>query len=211
MNIDNVLLYNILCRFGNVYALSLYNDSQLFLQDISEFENDWVPYNPRKKVNRQGLSITSLDGGLSGIPDLDSLKEYSNEHNTLLTEVDFVTKTPVYPAASRWLDKMSDDICRTHLIKLQPGGFFPMHRDNNHSGIDTFRLFIPLQNCNPPAMFFILDKQQLYFDHGRVYFINTCLEHVVFNASFADSIFMVINLKINQRSVDYVLSNKRET
>ena len=208
MNLDNILLYNVLCRFGNKYALDIYNNAEEFINDIRIFDDNWVPYNPRKNVNRYGLSITSLDGNLTGIPDLDSLREYSKENNILITETDIVTKTPVYPVASRWLDKFSDHICRTHLIKLKPGGFFPLHRDNNHIGIDTFRLFVPLKNCSPPEMFFILNNQILNFEQGRMYFIDTCLEHVVFNAHFLDSIFMVINLKINKDSVDLVLSNK---
>jgi hypothetical protein len=211
MNIDNVFLYNVLCRFGSVYALDICNDSDKFLDDISMFNDNWVQYNSRKNVNRYGLSITSLDGNLSGIPDLDSLREYSIENNILVTETDIVTKTPVYPMASRWLDKFSDHICRTHLIRLGPGGFFPMHRDNNIIGIDTFRLLVPLKNCNPPAMFFILNKETLNFEKGRMYFIDTCLEHVVFNAHFEDSIFMVVNLKINRECVDLVLSSKEIT
>jgi hypothetical protein len=211
MNLDNILLYNVLCRFGSAYALNIYNDADTFINDIRIFDDNWVPYNPRKNVNRYGLSITSLDGNLSGIPDLDSLKEYSKENNILITESDIVTRTPVYPAASRWLDRFSDHICRTHLIKLSPGGFFPMHRDNNHIGIDTFRLFVPLKNCNPPTMFFILNNQILNFTTGRMYFIDTCLEHVLFNAYFEDSIFMVVNLKINKECVDLVLSSKEIT
>ena len=34
---------------------------------------EYVQYNPRKPINRYGLSVTSLDGGCSCIPDLDSL------------------------------------------------------------------------------------------------------------------------------------------
>jgi hypothetical protein len=86
-----------------------------------------------------------------------------------------------------------------------------MHRDNNHIGIDTFRLFVPLKNCNPPTMFFILNNQILNFTTGRMYFIDTCLEHVLFNAYFEDSIFMVVNLKINKECVDLVLSSKEIT
>ena len=62
MNIDNVFLYNVLCRFGSVYALDIINDSDKFLADISMFKDNWVQYNSRKNVNRYGLSITSLDG-----------------------------------------------------------------------------------------------------------------------------------------------------
>ena len=82
-------LYNHLTVYGSVY------DTNYFLPQSENFvawteENfDYVHYNPRKDIKRYGLSITSLDGGTSGVPDLDSLKDYNRENNTQLTECDF--------------------------------------------------------------------------------------------------------------------------
>lgn len=208
MDIDKILLYGILSRFGSVYELKIQGNVEKFMEEIKEFESNWVQYNPRKKINRYGLSITSLDGKLSGIPDLDSLKEYTLETGIKIIETDIITKTPVFNASKIWLNDISDHICRTHLIRLGPGGYFPMHRDNNRIEIDSFRLLVPLINCNPPKMFFILDKTPLNFNHGTMYFIDTCLEHTVFNASFSDSIFMVINVKLTKESVELILSKK---
>ena len=56
--------------------------------DTKASDVKWVQYNPRKPIARWGASITSLDGGTSGIPDLDSLKEYNKEHGTDYTEKD---------------------------------------------------------------------------------------------------------------------------
>ena len=72
---DNVILYNILTRFGNCYPLKIKHN---VLNTINELNSNfkWVQYNPRKNIDREGLSITSLDGGLSGYPDLDSLYDY---------------------------------------------------------------------------------------------------------------------------------------
>ena len=71
MIVDVSNLYSTLTRFGDYYPLNLTGNANI----IEELNNnfDWVKYNPRKNINREGLSITSLDGGLSGKPDLDSL------------------------------------------------------------------------------------------------------------------------------------------
>ena len=46
-------------------------------------------------LEKTNKSITSLDGGFSNIPDLDSLKEYNDEHNVYIDEP-IKTKTPFY-------------------------------------------------------------------------------------------------------------------
>ena len=50
-------------------------------EELKLFDNDWKKYNPNKLNNRWGLSITSIDGGLSGIPDLTSLRDYEIQNN----------------------------------------------------------------------------------------------------------------------------------
>ena len=87
-------LYDTLARYGDVYALSLHTDRDI-LKELKKY--NWVQYNPRKNIPRRGLSITSLDGGLSGIPDLDSVKEYNIKHNLNLDETSFNQKTELWP------------------------------------------------------------------------------------------------------------------
>ena len=89
-------LYRDLTTFGSQYPLRLrMKDSSKFI-DWTEEQFKYVQYNPRKDYPRQGLSITSLDGGLSGRPDLDSVYEYNKENGTEWTERDFKVPTPVY-------------------------------------------------------------------------------------------------------------------
>ena len=170
------------------------------------FDDKWVKYNPRKKIDRYGLSITSLDGGFSGIPDLDSLKEYNKEHNLRLNEPDFKTLTPFWPYVESVLSKFKNHLGRTHIIKMSAGGQFPPHRDHWHREVPTCRLFIPIYNCNPPFNYFILDNNLLRFDHGRLYFLNTAKEHIVFTSK-QESMFIVANLILTKESVDLVLHN----
>ena len=200
------MLYDSLIRYGDCYRLRITGSPDNFLNNITKFKDDWKPYNPRKNIERYGLSITSLDGGLSGIPDIDSVREYNLKNNVRLREPDFKTKTPVYPFAIEWLDLFKNDLGRTHVIKMPAGGHFPPHRDDYSIENDSFRLFIPLKDCNYPQMFFILDNNILHFNHGSVYFINTCKEHTVFTVS-DESMFIVANIILSERSVETVLNN----
>lgn len=185
------------------------------MNDPNEFVNwtennfKYVHYNPRKPIERYGLSITSLDGGTSGIPDLDSLLQYNKENGTKYDESDFNIPTPVYnyPQLSKCLDPIKDYICRTHVIKMKPGGYFPPHRDIMFNYFSSFRLIIPLRNMNPPNFNFMLDNRLLQWNHGRMYFINTAKTHYLFNSGFEDSYMIIINVVLSEFSVDYVAYN----
>ena len=199
-------IYDCLARYGNCYALKDRISPSKIIRKLSDYEDSWVPYNPRKNIPREGLSITSLDGGLSGIPDLDSVREYNVKNNLELDEPDFNKKTNVYQFASEWLNPFDGYIGRTHVIKMGPTGMFPPHRDEYSTELVSFRLFVPIAGCNYPNMFFILDNKILYFNHGYAYFINTCKEHTVFTTS-GESVFIVANITLSENSVTTVLEN----
>ncbi|MEM7646115.1 MAG: hypothetical protein AAF203_04325, partial [Pseudomonadota bacterium] len=120
-----------LFAMGDWLQLPSFSSSQL-LKELEPFQNDWKPYNPRKKNNRYGLSVTSLDGSLSGVPDLDSLSEYNRENNLELTNQDFKKRTAVFessPTLQKILDPFLPWLGRCHFIRLDSGGFFPEHYD----------------------------------------------------------------------------------
>ena len=196
-------LYDTLARYGDVYALSLHTDRDI-LKELKKY--NWVQYNPRKNIPRRGLSITSLDGGLSGIPDLDSVKEYNIKHNLSLDETSFNQKTELWPLVESALKPFENHLGRTHFIQMDRTGCFPPHRDQYSIEVNSFRLFIAIENCNPPHNYFIIDDKIYYWEHGTVYFINTCKEHTVFTTD-STSTFCVANVVINEESVKLVLDN----
>lgn len=202
-------LFQNLCIYGNVYETNHRIKKTEEFVDWTEENFKYVDYNPRKKIARKGLSITSLNGTLSGIPDLDSLYEYNCENNTSYNELDFTVPTPVYnyPSISYALDPIKDCISRTHIIKLQPGGFFPPHRDTRGVYLESFRLLVPLKNSNPPKCNFVLEDKIMNWNEGSFYFINTCLMHYIFNSSMSDSYILVANVKLCEKSVRYVTEN----
>ena len=197
-------LYDSLARYGKVYDLTHRMNPSTFLQATENY--NWIPYNPRKNLPRWGQSITSLDGEMSGIPDLDSVLEDCIKNKVELHESDFNKKTPLWEHAKEALEPYSDYLGRTHVIKMDTGGCFPTHRDERNIEVPNFRLFIPIKNCNPPINWFVLDRQVLNFEHGKVYFIDTCLEHTVFTTN-GTSVFIVANIVLCKESVEIVLSN----
>ena len=198
-------LFDNLIRYGDFYELK-YKVNLEKIKQLELYKDDWVKYNPRKNIERYGLSITSLDGGLSGIPDLDSIREYNNTHKLQLDEPDFNVKTELWPLVSDCLQPFEKHLGRTHIIRMKPGGHFPPHRDQYSRNFSTFRLFIPLMYCNPPQTYFILEDKILNFNHGHAYFINTCKEHSLFTMSH-ESMFVVANIVINEESIDQVLQH----
>jgi hypothetical protein len=198
-----------LASLGDRYTLDFkLKKSTDFVRKTEEIYN-YVKYNPRKEIKRYGLSITSLDGGVSGIPDLDSLLEYNKEHNTQISEKDCNVPTMVAEECvlKKFLEPFKDYLFRSHILRIDPGGYFPAHRDV-YRNIDSFRLISPLSNCDPPYMYFILDGTiTTNWDLGRMYFVNTIKEHTLFNASFNPSYWLVLNVDLNNVAVETVLHN----
>lgn len=209
-NEKNFILYTHLCQYGSVYDLKLKMRSPKEFVKWTEENFKYVQYNPRKQNNREGLSITSLDGDVSGIPDLDSLHEYNKEHNTCYNEESFCVTTPVYNNENLKvaLSAFEQYLCRTHIIKLNPGGFFPPHRDLV-GNFDTFRLIVPLVNTDIPNCNFVVDGKIQKFSEGKVYFVDTSKLHYLFNSSFSPSYWIVSNVKTSEDSVNTVLNNIR--
>ena len=198
MIVDVSNLYSTLTRFGDYYPLKLTGNTNNIIEELNN-NFDWVKYNPRKNINREGLSITSLDGGLSGKPDLDSLHEYYFETGIAHSEADFNTKTPVYPLFSKWLDPFEKYLGRTHVIRLNSGGYFPPHRDNKSTSIKSFRLFLPLNYSS--SRFFLLEDSKMNFENGKMYFIDTAKMHTLFNADEKPFYFVVANVILSEESV----------
>ena len=198
-------LFDTLTRYGDFYALK-HRINPEKIKELELYKDAWVRYNPRKNIERYGLSITSLDGGLSGIPDLDSIREYNKKHGLQLDEPNFNVKTELWPLVSDCLEPFEKHLGRTHFIRMPPGGHFPPHRDQYSRNFSTFRLFIPLQHCNPPHTYFLLENEVLKFEHGHAYFINTCKEHALFTMDL-ESLFIVANVLINEDSIDQVLQH----
>ena len=202
-------LFNILTAYGDQIQLNLERDPYIILNDLKQFDNKWEQYNPRKNINRWGLSVTNLDGSLGPGPDLDSLYEYNKENNTNISESDFIVPTPVYDIVRQYCEPFKEWLFRSHILKLGPGGFFPNHVDNIGPTINSFRLLVPLQVCDPKDNgYFIYEQNKiLFWKYGCLYFFNTCKRHTIFNANDEyDHIVLIMNIKLTEESVSTVTS-----
>tara|TARA_S200000501_G_scaffold378765_1_gene443460 strand:- start:68 stop:712 length:645 start_codon:yes stop_codon:yes gene_type:complete len=197
-----------LSSLGDIFPLDFKLDIQKLQVELEQFKDDWKEYNPRKPNNRYGLSITSLDGGLSGIPDLDSLFEYNKQHNTSITEASINIKTPVNANISviQRLLSIFDTLGRSHFIRLNKGGFFPPHRDGKILDVTCFRIITLCQNCNPNQFQFIYEDKVVNLEPGRPYFVNTRKTHSVF--SFVDdSVQCVLNIPLTENNYKAVIKH----
>ena len=75
---------------------------------------------------------------------------------------------------------------------------------------DSFRIIIPLQQCNPPDFTFIVDKKIVNWEYGSVYFVNTAKMHYLFNASFEPSYMAVFNVNLNKDTINFITCNMRQ-
>ena len=194
---------------GNVNRTKFSFDPNLLVNEIKPYGDDWKQYNPRKfGFNRFGLSLTSLDGGMSGIPDLDSLLEYNAINGTDYNEGDFRTPTELLRTSKSLQGGLVDllpHLGRSHIINLKKGGFFPPHRDSYHLSPNVFRLFAMISGTEDSYKFLIDDKNY-YFQPGKIYLFNSMLAHSVF--SFSDYMKMlVLNVDLTPTAVKLVLRN----
>lgn len=194
--------------YGQFIPLTIHCNPFTLLNEVNKFE--FAQYNPSKPQNpRLGLSITSIDGNMNGI-DLESIPEYREKTGLQIHETSFTELTDVYYSSKEVksiVDPFKKWLGRTHVLNIRKGGYFPPHRDD--IGDDeqvSFRVIVPLSNCNPPDLYFIHGNETLHFENGRAYFLNTNLAHSVF--SFSDDCMMIVmNIICCEESINSVIKN----
>lgn len=200
-------LYHELSCLGATAEMNFEIPLLTYQQEVATLQDQWVTYNPRKPgYNRYGLSLTSLDGGVTGVPDLDSLREYNRLNGTQWVEKDFkifTSHASHLKSLKPILNAFEGDFGRTHVIRLDRGGFFPPHRDVFGSKADSFRVIVILNKYGSMDYKFILDEKVQNFIPGRAYFVNTMLSHSLF--SFVDDFqILVCNIITSSRSIERV-------
>jgi hypothetical protein len=202
---ENAHLLSILANYGDIVKTKYRIDTKKANEIIKKYDEHWKVYNPRDIDNRRyGLSLTSLDGGFSGVPDLDSLSQYLKETGIEYLEKDFNTETPLLNELKETTDLFNNyDLGRSHIIRLDKGGHFPTHRDLD----DTFRLICWL-DCDPPDnMVFLLEDNSINFHRGVVYFVNTIKYHNLFSFINNNKI-IVLNVNLDKKNVHQLIRDR---
>lgn len=189
------LLTDFIVNFGDVVRFDLPAFNCNRVMSVVDNHPGWKEYQPHKPgYNRYGLSVTSLDGGYSGEPDLYSLREYKKLTGNSYHETHFQTRTNIVeflPELNDFLDFWGPGLGRTHFLRLNKGGFFPPHRDNGALvEVPTFRILVPIHNFGVNDMKWIQEDDILDLRLGETYFINTTKQHSVF--SFVDNCVMLV-------------------
>lgn len=205
-------LTDLIIHFGDLIELSFPKwDVDAAKRALDEHPG-WTQYNPRKPhINRQGLSVTSLDGGYSGVPDLDSLREYNAENGTFWSEQHFNKRTPIVdqiPELKLLLDSWpAASLGRCHFLRLGAGGFFPPHRDNGAKSAQpqVYRILVPLADFDGIGQnVWLQEGQPVSLKAGVSYFLNTTKIHSLFSFS-GDCILLVMNVIVSDQSINRVL------
>ena len=206
INIQRLQLYQQLFIYGDVIPLSFQVDLVAFEKEVKNFDSHWVIYNKHKGFNgRYGLSITSLDGGMSGEPDLQSLYEFSQKTGQKLSENQFCEPTEAFRKITTLhplLHHFIGGLGRCRVVKFQNGGYFPPHRDQSvqFQVPDYFRILVPLTNTGRNSFYFIYDDKKIQYEPGRAYLFNALKEHSVF--SFQDDVYtFAMSLQLNQENI----------
>ena len=161
-------------------------DSRKILKEIEPFKNDWKKYNPKKEGNnRWGLSVTSLDGGLSGVPDLTSLLDYEKQTGITLHNHDLNTPTDVWKNSeelSKLLEPWKKWLTRCHFLRLDKGGYFPDHYDiNKHDfGYEEIR-FVGFVKANEYSFKWVYDSSIFKGNSGSLWYFNANKRHSVYS------------------------------
>ncbi len=202
-------MYFELSSLGEFYPLSIYFDERLFQEELATINDGWRVYNTSKPhMRRYGLSLFSLNGETDGIIDLNSILEYNIANGTNLSEMSFRTPTKYWKhlsSISGPLAEFEPLIGRSHLIRLDEGGFFPPHRDLGTS----FRL-ISFLSSSCDGLYVVLNGKKIFYEQNRLYFMDTRLSHALFNM-MPKAIILVINLEVSADSVKLVRRHLAES
>ena len=201
-----------LLNLGPFEPLNIQIDLQKYLQEIKEFDGQWVDYLPRtdRPNNRRALTLTNLPGKTH--QDVPSLAEASYAAGRRLSELEFNEKTDVYHACTSlqpFLDSWQP-LGRTFIVQSNTGGYFVPHRDHPSMPRECFRLICFLNNCGPLQYDWLMDDRKMNIQMGQVYYVNTRMTHRTI--SWVDnSQHLILNVPFTTGNVAKVIANLQHT
>lgn len=202
-----------LFTMGDWLQMKTHINTRKLMKEIEPYSDSWKPYNLRNPNNRWGLSVTSLDGKLSGIPDLDSLLQYNNIHGTQIRNSDINKYTEVYNNSEE-LQKIIEPwkpwLGRCHFLKLNTGGYFPEHYDINkiEYDYDEIRFIAFINKCDKKDLKFIYEDTVRNVKDGQLFYFNANKRHSVFSTS-DDIIMLVFCMKFDEHLFERLIEQYR--
>jgi hypothetical protein len=201
-----------LLNLGPFEPLNIRIDLSKYMQEIKQFDNDWVDYLPRtdRPNNRKALTLTNLPGKLH--TDVPSLAQASYAARRRLSELEFNQRTEVYNTCTSlqpFLDSWQP-LGRTFIVQSNTGGYFVPHRDHPSMPRECFRLIVFLHNCGPLQYDWLMDDRKMNIQMGQVYYVNTRMTHRTI--SWVDnSQHLILNIPFTTENVAKVIANLQHT
>jgi hypothetical protein len=201
-----------LLNLGPFEPLNIWIDTGKYMNEIQQFDTDWVDYLPRtdRPNNRRALTLTNLHG--KSHTDVPSLAEASLAACRRLSELEFNQPTDVYRTCTSlhsFLD-MWKPIGRSFIVQSNTGGYFVPHRDHPSMPRESFRLIAFLNNCGPLQYDWLMDDRKMYIQPGQVYYVNTRMTHRTI--SWVDnSQHLILNIPFNTENVSKVIASLAHT
>jgi len=183
-----------------------------FMDEISKFNDSWVPYLRREGVmnDSEGLLLMGLEG--DSMNDSLSMPEACRRAGRYLSETEFCYKTDLYdqlPSLHELLDYFQP-LGRTMLVKTNKGGFFPPHKDQPSLTRDTFRIIaFPSYHVSSREYEWEMEYTKVPIHPGGVYYVDTRKTHRT-HSWMDDSIHLVINVPKTWENVMKLLSITRD-
>jgi hypothetical protein len=213
-NVDTETLSNelALLNLGPFEPLNIRIDLGKYMQEIKQFDSDWVNYLPRtdRPNNRKAMTLMSLPGKTH--KENTSLAEASYAAGRQLSELEFNTPTDVYKSCtslSSVLDQWQP-LGRSMIVRCDTGGYFVPHRDATSMPRDCFRLVAFLNNCGPLQYDWLMDDRKMYIQPGQLYYVNTRLTHRTI--SWVDnSHHLILNVPFTTANVGRVIASLAHT
>ena len=202
-----------LFTMGDWLQMKTHINTRKLMKEIEPYNDSWKPYNLRNPNNRWGLSVTSLDGKLSGIPDLDSLLQYNNIHGTQIRNSDINKYTEIYNNSEE-LQKIIEPwkpwLGRCHFLKLNTGGYFPEHYDINkiEYDYDEIRFIAFINKCDKKDLKFIYEDTVRDVKDGQLFYFNANKRHSVFSTS-DDIVMLVFCMKFDEHLFERLIEQYR--
>jgi hypothetical protein len=216
-NVNNVTLETVsnelvLSNLGPFEPLNIRINLGQYLNEIKQFDNDWVDYLPRtdRPNNRKALTLTNLPGKTH--KDVPSLAEACVAAGRKVSELEFNEPTEVYRACNSlqpFLDQWQP-LGRTFIVQSNTGGYFVPHRDHPSMPRECFRLIVFLNNVGPLQYDWLMDDRKVYIQPGQVYYVNTRMTHRTI--SWVDnSQHLILNVPFTSENVSKVISSLQHT
>ena len=183
-----------------------------YLNEIKQFDADWVDYLPRtdRSNNRKALTLTNLPGKTH--KDVPSLAQACVEAGRKVSELEFNQPTDVYRACTSLHPFLNQwqPLGRTFIVQSNIGGYFVPHRDHPSMPRECFRLIVFLNNVGPLQYDWLMDDRKVYIQPGQVYYVNTRLTHRTI--SWVDnSQHLILNVPFTSENVSKVISSLQHT